>query len=527
MFLSNKKNDYYNIIFLIIFFIAIVIRVPALTRRPMHTDEAVHAVKFGKLLEDNYYRFDSREYHGPTLNYLTLIPAWIKSADNITEINETTLRIIPVFFGIMMVLMLWFLAPGLNRFTITAAGIFTAVSPSMVFYSRYYIQEILLVFFSFAVIISCYRYIKGRNFGWALTAGIFLGLLHATKETCVIALGSMLIAVFLVLLISSKNKQTSEKVNLWHMAMIIAAMFSVSALFYSSFFSNLSGIPDSYLTFKNYLSKAGTHDWHIHPWYYYIKMLLFTKDASGPLWSEAFILLLAAAGFWVSIKNKRLKCVDIHLLRFISFYTVIMLIIYSAIPYKTPWNLLSFHLGLILLAAVGAAAIFNVLKNSIRIIFLILFAAGSIHLLIQSYSANFKYYADPSNPYVYGHTSNDIFRIVRRAEDIAEVHTNRNNMYIEVVCPGHDYWPLPWYLRDFPNIGWWDKVDKSTPAAPVIIAFPGVEQEIIKKLYDVPPPGEKNLYVPLFDSYTELRPMVEIRGYVIKELYDKYVQSKE
>ena len=82
------------------------LRLPQLTQRPMHTDEAVHAIKFGSLLEQGDYKYDKHEYHGPTLNYFTLIPAWIQSSQKLSEINETTLRIVPVFFGLMHILLL-------------------------------------------------------------------------------------------------------------------------------------------------------------------------------------------------------------------------------------------------------------------------------------------------------------------------------------------------------------------------------------------------------------------------------------
>jgi hypothetical protein len=38
----------------------------------------------------------------------------------------------------------------------------------------------------------------------------------------------------------------------------------------------------------------------------------------------------------------------------------------------------------------------------------------------------------------------------------------------------------------------------------------------------LPPPGKKDLYIPLFDTYIELRPQVELRGYVTKDLLDSY-----
>ncbi len=51
------------------------LRLPCLDLRPMHSDEAIQADKFGEILEHGAYRYDPSAYHGPTLNYLTLLPA--------------------------------------------------------------------------------------------------------------------------------------------------------------------------------------------------------------------------------------------------------------------------------------------------------------------------------------------------------------------------------------------------------------------------------------------------------------------
>jgi len=41
-------------------------------------------------------------------------------------------------------------------------------------------------------------------------------------------------------------------------------------------------------------------------------------------------------------------------------------------------------------------------------------------------------------------------------------------------------------------------------------------------MYAVPPPGQRDLYVPLFDHPMDLRPGVEIRGYVKNDLWEKF-----
>ena len=95
--------------------LALLLRLPELDRRPMHTDEAVHAVKFGALLEEGFYQYDPFEYHGPTLNYFTLIPAWLSGKRTFAAIDEFTLRIVPVFFGMLSILLLAGLRQELGR----------------------------------------------------------------------------------------------------------------------------------------------------------------------------------------------------------------------------------------------------------------------------------------------------------------------------------------------------------------------------------------------------------------------------
>lgn len=517
---------------------AVALRLPRLQQRPMHGDEAVHAVRFGELLEKNFYRYNPHEYHGPTLNYFTLIPAWLSGIHKFKDLSEFTLRIVPVFFGLLLVLMPLLLLDGLGRPATIIAVVMTAISPAFVFYSRYYIQEMLLVCFTFGVITFGYRYTQDKNIYWALLTGTFLGLMHATKETCIISFGSMFLALLIVLLLQHKRvpakrgpKDTPlnivKTVKASHLIVGSAAAVALSAIFYSSFLTNPKGILDSVRTCTVYFSRSQYNSLHIHPWYYYLKMLIWSKYGDGPIWSEALIVLLAVVGLIVAIKGKDLLAVNFHLLRFIAFYTVIMTIIYFAIPYKTPWSMLGFLHGMILLAATGAVALIRLVPNILtRALIGMLLVAASAHLTWQAYLGSYKYYADARNPYVYAHPVTDVFDITQRIEEVALASPDGHNIYIQVICPAGDYWPLPWYLRSFPNIGWWNNVDENIPAAPLIIASPSVVPALMRKLYELPSPGKKNLYVPLFDSYTELRPQVELLGFVTKELWDRFQQHR-
>jgi len=522
-----KQPIKYGILFLIILLTALALRLPRLAQRPMHTDEAVHAVKFGELLEKGDYRYDSNEYHGPTLNYLTLIPAWLSLSTKFTDISEFTLRIVPVFFGVMLIVLLLFMADALQWPALIITAILTAISPAMVYYSRYYVQEMLLVCFTFGAIVSGYRYIESRSIKWALFTGLSLGLMHATKETSIVAYGAMLLALLFTLILEQKKPalifKTIKAINIKHVIVMGLAAALISTLFYSSFLTNPGGILDSLKTYISYFRRAGHNEIHTHPWYYYLKMICYYQIADGPIWSEVLILILAGVGVVVAITKKGVTGAHSYMIRFIAFYTMIMILLYSAVPYKTPWCMLGFLHGMILLGGIGLISLMkSPVKLAIRMLFSVIFIVGIAHLVWQTYLADYRYEADPVNPYVYGHTSSDVFKIVQRVEEIAHVAPEAQNLYIEVICPGDDYWPLPWYLRAFPNVGWWNKVDMDVPAAPIIIASPDVEEDLIHKLYELPPPGQKNLYVPLFDSYVELRPQVELHGYVVKDLWDRF-----
>lgn len=520
-----KKPIVYKVLFALIFVAGGVLRLTSLDLRPMHTDEAVHAVKFGLLLEKGEYLYDKHEYHGPLLNYVTLIPAYLSGSRTLKEINEITLRIVPAIFGsgIILLLLLLYKKEDLELAIFTAVLI--VVSPSMVYYSRYYIMEILLVFLSLGFIASSYRYLQKPSGFWALSAGSFLGFMHATKETCIISIFAMIISLVIIQQLG-KNKsdinQGLKSIKILHAAIFIIAGFITSIVLFSSFFSNPDGIIDSFTTYIAYFDRTAHKNIHIHPWYYYFKILTWTTGPGSIVWSEFLVLFLAAFGV-IKLLNSQLKNEKIYgFMLFIAIYTIILAIIYSLIPYKTPWNLLQFHIGFLILAGYGFRTIMKVKQDQWKKAFIvILLSGGMIHMVWQSLAGNYKYFAEPHNPNVYAHTSVDIFGIVNTIRDIAAASQDKET-YIEVICPESDYWPLPWYLRDFSRIGWYSDVDMKTPPAPIIISMPELEPDILKRIYELPPPGKKYMYVPLFKEYVELRPVVELRGYVRKDLWDIY-----
>ena len=127
---------------------ALAFRLPRLDTRPFHNDEAVNATKVIDLWQEGRYVYDPDEYHGPTLHYATLPFLWLNGDRTPGDLNDAILRLAPVAFGAGLILVLFLFLDGIAPRALAWSALFIAISPAMVFYSRYFIHEILLVFFT-------------------------------------------------------------------------------------------------------------------------------------------------------------------------------------------------------------------------------------------------------------------------------------------------------------------------------------------------------------------------------------------
>jgi uncharacterized protein (TIGR03663 family) len=450
------------------------LRGPQLDLRPMHNDEAVNAIKIKDLWEHRRHAYDPDEYHGPTLHYATLPFIWLSGAPDFDRLTETTLRAVAVFFGLIFILLLWLMADGLGRVATIIAGILAAISPAMVFYSRYFIHEMLLVCFTMLAFAAGWRYTQTRCPGWAALTGVGLGLMYATKETFVLAVAAMVLALGLM---AAWNRWRDDEVtdlrSFWnwrHALIALAAAGVVGTVLFTSFFTNASGPIDSVRTYLPWLKRAGGDSPHIHPWYFFLERLAFFKEPRGTtISSEGLILVLALVGALVAFSRRGMTGANVSLARFLAFYTIILTFIYSAIPYKTPWCMLGFLHGMILLAGIGAVTLIRMCRwRPLQAAAGILLLVAAAQLTWQAWRASHILPAHRGNPYAYAQTVPDVLGLVERVHALAAVHPEKYQMVIKVMAPESDYWPLPWYLRQFRRVGWWGQIP-SDPYAPVMI----------------------------------------------------------
>jgi uncharacterized protein (TIGR03663 family) len=492
-------------------------RVANLDKRPMHHDEANQAVKFGRLLEEGRYQYDPADHHGPSLYYLTLPFAWLNGSAALADLDETILRLVPAFFGAAIILLLLSLKPFARVSALLWAGGLTALSPVMVYYSRFYIQEMLLVFFILGFLAALWRLLNSPRMETALLCGLFAGLMAATKETAVVVFASAGAAAAAITTLDPRFRKERSFTGIKHWLTAAAAAAATAFIFFSSFFSHWRGLVDSVAAFKSYFVKAGSPGLHAHPWDYYLDLLFYTRYGNGPAWTEALILILGITGAtaaWIKKSPKK----EIRFFRFISLFTLLMTVIFSTIPYKTPWNMLPFYLGFLLLAGYGAAVSISWIphrhaKAALSAVLIL----GLLHLGWQSRRANFVYPADPRNPYVYAHTSTDFLNLVERIHDLSRVHPEKRDMLIMVAAGPYQTWPLPWYLRTFPRVGYWPDIRKVPLQRGPAVLITSLDMN------DDLPSNFEDKYITEFYG---LRPEVFLTVHVDLSLWDAFMKER-
>jgi predicted membrane-bound mannosyltransferase len=233
----------------------------------------------------------------------------------------------------------------------------------------------------------------------------------------------------------------------------------------------------------------------------------------APLWTEALVLGLALLGMIAAFTRRGIATASASLVRFLAFYTLLVTIAYSSIPYKTPWCMIGFLHGMILLAGVGAVALVRRLRRRpLQIAAVLVLIAGGLHLGVEAHEASFRYHSDACNPYAYAQTYTNIFKLRDRIEELAAVDGGRS-MGVKVISP-ENYWPLPWYLRAYERVGYWDQVPAS-PDAPVIVASPAIQADLDAKLRD------------RYQQETfGLRPGANLVLYVKRDLWDAFMAAR-
>lgn len=459
------------------------------------------------------------------------------NAQNSHGLTTVAIRCVPALFGLGTVGLIFALRRNLGTIaTLSAAGLL-AISPGAVYLSRYFIHETLFVFFTLGIVVAAIKYYESSHPVYLILGAVSAALMFATKETAVISAAVLVLALFCtfvyrvirrslgmdgsapaVSVTGKKKRRTSRPGNGWGMflerangpgkiliwlVVAVAVFLVVNVLFYSSFFTNSKGVSDALKTFEFWTKTGETA--HVHPFITYVWWLLL---------QESPLLLLGVAGALVAL-IKPVKPFGL----FSAFWAFGIMVAYSIIKYKTPWLSLNFIVPLALVSGVAVQWLYEELEEwglgpshrayAIAVVLLVLigplpFLAGRFErvareekwfdpnvtleaikqqprwkTLIPGYQTldlNFLNYDndDQYYVYVYAHTRRDLLKLVEQIDQLAQRTHQGGQMGITIVSG--DYWPLPWYLRNYSRVGYHGRISPSNE--PVIIASAGQAEEV-------------------------------------------------
>ena len=169
---ETAKTDYFWLISCaVVTGIATILRFASLALKPLHHDEGVNGYFLTNLVRDGVYKYDPANYHGPTLYYLAFPLVKLFGLETIP------IRVSVAIFGVLTVVLALFLRRYIGQVGSLLAALFLALSPGMVFISRYFIHEIFFVFLSLGVVVALLFFIEKRRAGYFATAWMILILL--------------------------------------------------------------------------------------------------------------------------------------------------------------------------------------------------------------------------------------------------------------------------------------------------------------------------------------------------------------
>ncbi|GAC1446638.1 MAG: hypothetical protein NVSMB56_07230 [Pyrinomonadaceae bacterium] len=461
----------------VIFSGALLLRFVALSLNPLHHDEGVNGFFLLKLLRDGVYQYDPANYHGATLYYFTLPVIVFFDKFLPHSFSVFAVRFVPALFGLGTVALMFALRRRIGTLGVLTAAALIAVSPGNVYVSRYFIHETMFVFFTLGIVVGVLRFYETTSAIYLLLASASAALLFATKETAFISVGVLLIAFGMthfffrwregeiaprrVSAFANSDDEMFARFGgasrLFTLLLIAVAFFIVIyIIFYSSFFTHWKGVGDSLETFKIW-TKTGTKD-HTKSFHTY---LLWLKDEEGGL----FVLSILGAGvaLWRSwFARDRFGL-------FVALWGFGLLAAYSLIAYKTPWLALNFILPLALAGGYGVDRLYKLVRRRarLRLAMLLLVFVSVGFGLYQSIVLNFYRYDDDRYAYVYAHTQRDFLQLINEVEKFTESRALKKDTPIAVDAP--EYWPLPWYLRDYKGAAYIGRVSVGSNPEPLVI----------------------------------------------------------
>jgi len=274
--------------------------------------------------------------------------------------------------------------------------------------------------------------------------------------------------------------------SLDHLLAALIIIVFIHVIFYSSVFRNWPGVIDFFKSIYLWTAVRSNQD-HVHPFHYYIGILLKLELplVIGSLLG-GLVVLVKGSRFWL----------------FIAAWTLGTTLAYSIIPYKTPWLIVSILIPMALMSGYAIEQNYRLFPMvSSKVLWTGLIVICLIYCGRLAWLVNFEKHDDNTNSsgyfsalgqrlkltpyvdgqygYVYAQTDRDFLHLVDAIKEQAEKFPSGKHTGIYIASA--DYWPLPWYLRDYDQVAFAGSLPAGDPppiSQPLILARESQRQEL-------------------------------------------------
>jgi uncharacterized protein (TIGR03663 family) len=472
LFSYNKIRHFFTFerVFLLILIIAFILRFWQLDIKLLHHDEAIHSWFSYQLLTKNTWIYDP-SYHGPFLYFVT---AGMFSA---LGASDLVARLLPALFGFLLIPLVFciYRLGYINRTQTLIVSLFIALSPDMIYFSRFLRHDIFMLFFTFLLVVALFYYFERGQFRFAFIAAIATAGALCCKEEMPVLL--LIIGSYFLISIWRGRYSLPPR---WKRDLIVFALLVVAlcCTLYTGFWGHpetivgenfnivgADGVHFDYTTTGWY--QAIDHWTEMHnmqrlggPWFFYLPLNLLYEL---PIFILAIVgmiqILFSGSGFslfyrrtrnWITFRQFQLSTGDLaavsmnqlnrsqhtnvrseEFFRFCLYWMLLTMALYAYVGEKVPWLIIPQLLPMCFVAVYKL----NWQKIALALV-------GCIFLIVITWHVAFIP-ADINEPIVQVQNSEDMREVMQLMETSDKV-----------IIASKDYWPLPWYFRG----DRWDKI---------------------------------------------------------------------
>lgn len=424
-----KEKPRLSVLSLVFLLLAALVRFLYLGNKPIHFDESINMWFVQRIWEDGFFKYDPTNYHGPLMFYL------IQLVQLFTGFDYLSTRWVAAIFSFFSLVILWF-GPQKHQVALRWAAIFLMFSPGMGFFGRSGIHESAFVFFQILGFLS-FHYLVARDFKkfwWGFSASL-LGMM-ALKETFVVLILAFIPAALLVWFFERKKLSFST----WTRDLLVSfktrevylpvtGMFLLFLGIYSGFGVHPKGLMDFFVALMPWLKTGVDGSGHEKEFLYWGKLIA----------ANEFAIL---AGFLVGFAFIRHQW-----LRFYLVFTLFLWLIYSLIPYKTPWCLISILWPFAIVAGFSMENLQNKLQGGLRIsvyaVLILFFSAESYRM----YTLMYRDPIDMNHQYVYVNSTYQMKEFIEKTQGLLRENPLLREQTLQIGT--EESWPIPVVFHKF------------------------------------------------------------------------------